>query len=80
MVETLRFDAAPDLKRLFVAAAANGRFTGSSVAEVVAERRPVRVDPAAVADYAHLCGFGLGAHPPVTWPHLLGFPLQAAVM
>jgi acyl dehydratase len=80
VVETLRFDAAPDLKRLFVAAAANGRFTGSSVAEVVAERRAVRVDPAAVADYAHLCGFGLGAHPPVTWPHLLGFPLQAVVM
>jgi acyl dehydratase len=38
------------------------------------------VEPAAVADYAHLCGFGLGAHPPVTWPHLLGFPLQTAVM
>ena len=33
-----------------------------------------------MADYAHLCGFGLGAHPPVTWAHLLGFPLQAAVM
>src|SRR4029453_2909626 len=53
---------------------------GSSLPGVVAERRAVRVVPAAVADYAHLGGFGLGAHPPVTWPHLLGFPLQAAVM
>jgi acyl dehydratase len=80
VVETLRFETAPDLKRLYAAAATNGRFGGSSVPDVVAERRVVRVDPAAVADYAHLCGFGLGAHPPVTWAHLLGFPLQAAVM
>ena len=80
MVETLRFDAAPGLPRLFADAMVNGRFGGSSLPDVVAERRGVRVDPAAVADYAHLCGFGLGAHPPVTWPHLLGFPLQAAVM
>ena len=80
MVETLRFDTAPGLPRLFAEAVANGRVTGSTLPEVVAERRGIRVDAAQVADYAHLCGFGLGAHPPVTWPHLLGFPLQAAVM
>lgn len=80
MVETLRFDTAPGLSRLFADAVVNARHTGSSLPEVVAERRAVPVVPAAVADYAHLCGFGLGAHPPVTWPHLLGFPLQAAVM
>jgi acyl dehydratase len=80
VVETLRFDAAPGLPRLFADAMVNGRFGGSVLPEVVAERRAVRVDPSAVADYAHLCGFGLVAHPPVTWPHLLGFPLQAAVM
>ena len=80
MVETLRFDSAPGLPRLFADAVVNGRYTGSSLPEVVAERRGVRVEPDAVADYAHLCGFGLGAHPPVSWPHLLGFPLQTAVM
>jgi acyl dehydratase len=80
VVETLRFDTAPGLSRLFADAVVNARHTGSSLPEVVAERRAVPVVPAAVADYAHLCGFGLGAHPPVTWPHLLGFPLQAAVM
>lgn len=80
MVETLRYDTAPGLPRLFADAVANGRFTGSTVPEVVAERRGIRVDVSAVADYAHLCGFGLGAHPPMPWPHLLGFPLQAAVM
>ena len=80
MVETLRFDTAPGLPRLFADAVANGRSTGSTLPEVVAERRGIRVDPSEVADYAHLCGFGLGAHPPMPWPHLLGFPLQAAVM
>jgi acyl dehydratase len=80
VVETLRFDSAPGLPRLFADAVVNGRYTGSSLPEVVAERRGVRVEPNAVADYAHLCGFGLGAHPPMTWPHLLGFPLQTAVM
>ena len=76
MVETLRFDSAPGLPRLFADAVVNGRYTGSSLPEIVAERRGVRVEPNAVADYAHLCGFGLGAHPPMTWPHLLGFPLD----
>jgi acyl dehydratase len=80
VVETLRFDAAPNLRRLFPAALVNGRSGGSALPDVVAERRGVTVDAAEVADYAHLCGFGLTAHPPVTWPHLLGFPLQAAVM
>src|SRR3954451_14786126 len=78
--ETLRFDAAPDLRRVFAAAAVNGRYHGSSVPDVEAVRRGVAVDAEAVADYAHLGGCGLTAPPPVTWPHLLGFPLQAAVM
>jgi len=46
----------------------------------VAARRPPRRCPGSPAHEADLCGFGLGAHPPVTWAHLLGFPLQAAVM
>ena len=80
MAETLRFDAAPGLPRLFADALLNARHGGSSLPAVVAERRSVVVDPAGVVDYAHTCGFTVGLHPPVTWPHLLTFPLQAAVM
>lgn len=76
----LSFDQAPDLKRLFASALVNGRHTGSRLADVVAERHGVVVEPGAVLDYARVCGFTVGAHPPVTWPHLLAFPLQAAVM
>ncbi len=80
MSVVLRFDDAPDLRRVFLEALVGGRRSGSALPDVMAERRGVVVDPAAVADYAHTCGFTLGLHPPVTWPHLLGFPLQAAVM
>lgn len=45
---------------------------------------PVRIDPARVAAYAEVCGF----HPPLrdrdplplTYPHVLGFPLTARLM
>lgn len=80
MTEALAFSQAPDLKRIYAAAVVNGRHTGSTLPDVVAERREVLVEPAAVVDYARVCGFTVGAQPPVTWPHLLGFPLQAALM
>lgn len=76
----LSFDRAPDLKTLFASALVNGRHAGSTLPDVVAERRGVVVEPGAVVEYARVCGFTVGAHPPVTWPHLLGFPLAAAVM
>src|SRR4029077_7840071 len=37
-------------------------------------------DPAAVAAYAKACGFALRDSLPVTYPHVLAFPLQMAVM
>ncbi|MBD0736302.1 MaoC/PaaZ C-terminal domain-containing protein [Streptomyces sp. CBMA29] len=46
----------------------------------------VRVDPARLAAYASVCGFpasGAGPRPlplPLTYPHVLGFPLAARIM
>ncbi|MFF6960346.1 MaoC/PaaZ C-terminal domain-containing protein [Streptomyces sp. NPDC008317] len=42
----------------------------------------VRVDPARLAAYASVCGFpASGAGPlPLTYPHVLGFPLAARIM
>ncbi len=37
-------------------------------------------DPSAVAAYAKVCGFPLHDHLPPTYPHVLAFPLQMAVM
>ena len=76
----LRFDAAPGLKRLFVRAIVTGRSTGSSIPDVSAERLAVRIDPDLVLDYARVCDFTVGASLPMTYPHVLGFPLQVALM
>jgi acyl dehydratase len=40
----------------------------------------VQPDVAHVARYARVCGFTLDASLPLTYPHLLGFPLQLALM
>ena len=78
--QTLSFQSEPDLTRLFASAVVNGRHTAAVLPEVSAERTRVVVAAVAIVDYAHVCGFSVGAHPPVTWPHVLGFPLQAVVM
>jgi len=80
MGQTLSFEAAPDLRRLFVRALLHGRSTGSSVPDVTAQRLSVRMDPDHVIDYARVCGFTVGATLPVTYPHVLSFPLQVALM
>jgi hypothetical protein len=40
----------------------------------------VTAHPSAVASYAKVCGFPLHDHLPPTYPHILAFPLQMAVM
>jgi acyl dehydratase len=40
----------------------------------------IGADPAAVAAYAKVCGFALRDSLPVTYPHVLAFPLHMAVM
>ena len=39
-----------------------------------------RIDPAALAAYARVCGFPATGPLPVTYPHILGFPLAARLM
>ncbi|MGI6871373.1 MULTISPECIES: MaoC family dehydratase [Amycolatopsis] len=43
-------------------------------------RAGVEFDPAHVAAYNQVCGFRLGDELPVTYPHMLAFPLQMALM
>ena len=33
-----------------------------------------------MADYAHVCGFRVGGELPITYPHMLAFPLQMRLM
>ena len=44
------------------------------------EAAGVVADPHRVAEYARVCGFGLRGPLPVTYPHVLAFPLHMALM
>ena len=56
------------------------RKTGSALPQVTLTWHDVPVDRAHVAAYAEVCGFGPGETLPVTYPHLLAFPLHMAIM
>ena len=53
---------------------------GGEIPELEIELGEIAADPAAVAAYAKVCGFALRDHLPPTYPHVLAFPLQMAVM
>jgi acyl dehydratase len=53
---------------------------GGEIPDLELELTGVRAEPAALAAYARVCGFTLRNHLPVTYPHVLAFPLQMAVM
>jgi acyl dehydratase len=89
-VETLSLTSAPSIPLLYARAAAplipgasllpfipGG---GGEIPELELELAGVGADPADVAAYARVCGFALRDHLPPTYPHVLAFPLQMAVM
>lgn len=53
---------------------------GGEIPELDLRLEGVKADPAAVAEYAKVCGFALRDSLPVTYPHVLAFPLHMAVM
>ena len=53
---------------------------GGEIPELDLELAGVRADAGEVAAYARVCGFALRDHLPPTYPHVLAFPLQMAVM
>jgi len=53
---------------------------GGEIPEIELELTGVRTDPTALAAYNKVCGFALRDHLPATYPHVLAFPLQMAVM
>jgi acyl dehydratase len=53
---------------------------GGEIPEIELELAAVKTDPGALAAYAKVCGFALRDHLPATYPHVLAFPLQMAVM
>jgi acyl dehydratase len=79
MVTTV-LESAPSMPALFARAALTARGRGGDLPDTRLAREGVRVDPAQLADYARVCRFPLTDSLPVTFPHVLAFPLQVALM
>ncbi|WP_448614686.1 MaoC family dehydratase [Modestobacter sp. URMC 112] len=80
MAERTVLSEAPALPALFARAAVTARGRGGDLPGTRLARVGVPVDPAHLAGYARVCGFGLSDTLPVTFPHVLAFPLQVALM
>jgi acyl dehydratase len=72
--------AAPRIPVLLARAALTAGGRGGGLPDRRLTRSGVLVDPAALAAYDRVCGFGLGDLLPPTYPHVLAFPLQLALM
>jgi acyl dehydratase len=72
--------APPSMAQLFAKAALTARGRGGDLPDTRPARTGVQVDPGELAAYARVCRFDLGNTLPVTYPHVLAFPLQIALM
>lgn len=72
----------PSLPALFAKAAISGirKSAADSLPVHGYARSGVTVDPGHLAEYGRVCGFRLSDTLPVTYPHLLAFPLQTKLM
>jgi len=73
-------ESSPNLGLLYAKAAATAWGRGGDLPGTRLTRTGVAVDPAHFADYARVCRLPLGDVLPVTYPHMLTFPLQMALM
>jgi hypothetical protein len=90
MMESRTLESSPSILPLYARAAAP-MIPGASllpfvpgrskeIPEIELELTGIQADPEHVAAYAKVCGFVLRDHLPPTYPHVLAFPLQMAVM
>ena len=76
-------DSTPSLATLYPKALLGGvlhKASGAELPDTELVRTGVVVDPAHLAAYNTVCGFRLSDELPATYPHLLAFPLQMALM
>lgn len=78
----LQFDSAPAILPIFLKAATAGGHLedGQTIPRIEAELAPDSIDPGHLARYAKVCGFARSDWLPITYPHILAFPLHMAVL
>jgi acyl dehydratase len=77
---TTVLDEAPNLGKLYAKAAVTARGRGGDLPDDRLARNGVEVDRAHLAAYTRVCGLPLDDVLPATYPHMLTFPLQMALM
>ena len=80
MTKEITLEAAPDLRRIYATAVLRRGRSGDELPDIRVSRPGVRVELADLTAYDRVCRFGVGNTLPVTYPHLLAFPLQMVVM
>ncbi|PKW13400.1 MaoC/PaaZ C-terminal domain-containing protein [Saccharopolyspora spinosa] len=72
---------APKLSSLYLKAVATGPSRrGDRLPDTEYLRRDIEIDRDQLAEYNHVCGFGLRDELPITYPHVLSFPLSVQLM
>jgi len=81
MTKVIGLKSAPSLPKIFARAVATsrGRDGKGGLPDLKVLRRGVQIDPSALADYDHVCGFVLRDQVPATYLHNLVFPLQVTL-
>ena len=72
--------SAPSMPALLLRAAVTARGRGGDLPDTRLARSGVVPEAGSLAGYARVCGFGLSDVLPPTFPHVLTFPLQVALM
>lgn len=74
------WESGPGLGKLYAKAAVTARGRGGDLPDTRLARNGVTVDLAHLAAYARVCRLPLNDTLPATYPHMLAFPLQLALM
>jgi len=78
---TVQLDRRPGLGRLYAKAVASARSRrGDQLPETSVEMADVTIDREQLASYAEVCGFRHSDVLPLTYPHVLAFPLAVTLM
>jgi acyl dehydratase len=80
MTREITLEGAPDLRRIYATAALRRGNAGETVPDVRYSRAGIRLDLDDLVAYSHVCRFPVSGTLPPTYPHLVAFPLQMAVM
>ena len=83
MMATIELEKAPSTMSLYYRAVASkkpGKMQGDSLPGIKANLRQVKADLKKLAQYRKVCGFANSGSMPVTYPHMLAFPLHMEIL